>query len=377
MKRLFLFSLLTLLIACAKPDVKVPPPVERKGGAIFQDDKNTPLIVSKLFLTESSGKTIFRGKPVKDNVAPLVQITSPSNGSVVKDMVNVIVTGSDNVLLQSLSLQINGVVFGTVSGYNSYTFTFNSVPYKGTVVSLVAIARDKAGNSAYHAISVTVDADVVDTVITNTTYRIYAPPVLDQGSEGSCVGFSIGYTARSIDWHYKQNESYQTFSPEHVYNLTKFSSDCNSGTAMQTVLDFIQLNGILPYEDMPYSASNGCALEPTPDQKVKALDYRITSYNKLYAVDSVMMKTLLHQKKAIIVTVSVDNSFVNASGEFIWKVSLGYSFGHSFCIIGYDDVRHAWLIVNSWGTGWGDKGYAWIDYDFFPSRTGTYVYAIN
>jgi len=35
---------------------------------------------------------------------------------------------------------------------------------------------------------------------------------------------------------------------------------------------------------------------------------------------------------------------------------------HSVLIIGWDDSKQAWLIKNSWGTGWGENGFMWIKY---------------
>jgi hypothetical protein len=35
---------------------------------------------------------------------------------------------------------------------------------------------------------------------------------------------------------------------------------------------------------------------------------------------------------------------------------------HAITLIGWDDSRNAWLIKNSWGTGWGMSGYAWVAY---------------
>lgn len=35
---------------------------------------------------------------------------------------------------------------------------------------------------------------------------------------------------------------------------------------------------------------------------------------------------------------------------------------HMVVIVGWDDDRGAWLMRNSWGTGWGDDGYGWIAY---------------
>lgn len=39
--------------------------------------------------------------------------------------------------------------------------------------------------------------------------------------------------------------------------------------------------------------------------------------------------------------------------------------GHAMCIVGDDDKREAFLVQNSWGTGWGDLGFAWLDYGWF------------
>jgi hypothetical protein len=36
--------------------------------------------------------------------------------------------------------------------------------------------------------------------------------------------------------------------------------------------------------------------------------------------------------------------------------------GHCIAVIGYSDELGAWKIRNSWGTGWGEKGYCWIKY---------------
>lgn len=34
-------------------------------------------------------------------------------------------------------------------------------------------------------------------------------------------------------------------------------------------------------------------------------------------------------------------------------------------VVGYDDSKNAFKLVNSWGQNWSDRGFGWIDYSFF------------
>ncbi len=37
--------------------------------------------------------------------------------------------------------------------------------------------------------------------------------------------------------------------------------------------------------------------------------------------------------------------------------------GHAMCLVGYDDDKKCFIVKNSWGEGWGEKGYARLRYD--------------
>lgn len=213
------------------------------------------------------------------------------------------------------------------------------------------------------------------------SYYITMPPVQNQGAEFSCVALATA-TARSVEYFYKTNAaSYTTttniFSPEYLYNQVKYSSDCYSGTDIYSSLNLIKNQGICIWQSMPYSSTNGCSLLPTTQQLSEAGNYKINNFSIVYQYDQAAIKTLLSQNHPLIAGTSIDNTFSSAGPGFIWKTFQGnYGTNHAYVLCGYDDARHAYKVMNSWGTGWGDAGYSWIDYDFFGTLPGS-VYTIN
>ncbi|MDJ1470262.1 hypothetical protein [Xanthocytophaga flava] len=42
------------------------------------------------------------------------------------------------------------------------------------------------------------------------------------------------------------------------------------------------------------------------------------------------------------------------------------------CIVGYEDEKHAFKVLDSRGERWGDEGFIWIDYDLMSDNTVVY-----
>jgi len=206
------------------------------------------------------------------------------------------------------------------------------------------------------------------------------PPVGYQYGEFSCVSWAVS-TARSQERYYKtsaSNYSYETniFSPAFVYNQAKFGVDCTSGTGMSTCLDILKNLGVCTWQTMPYIGSD-CSLLPNSTQLAEAANYKIGSYAIVYQYDQVAIKTLLTQNHSLIAGTSIDENFTYATPGFIWNnFNSPYGTNHAYVICGYDDSRHAYKVINSWGTNWGDAGYTWIDYDFFGTLPGS-VYVLQ
>lgn len=207
------------------------------------------------------------------------------------------------------------------------------------------------------------------------------PPVLNQGSEGSCVAFASVYV-RSGEWFNKSGAttySYASniFSPEFIYNQIKVG-DCSAGSSPTDALTLLQNKGVCTWDMMPYSYANGCSLMPTSAQTRDAANYKIRSSARVVNSDQAAIKTLLAQKRPLMITISVDQGFYYARTGFIWSSFSGSFYGgHALTLCGYDDSKNAYKVINSWGTGWGDAGYSWIDYNFFPNCSGYNVYVMN
>jgi len=392
------------LTACKKEVsqsvIQQPESNQPRYGGVREDDPEVvakvPFIVSSNFLANgqyTANQKPPRPKPIKggpgDVTKPFVNITSPTQGqSLDAAMITVSISATDNVGVASVSLTVNGnaPIMLTAAPYN---FSWDATAYSGTTPMLTATAKDAAGNSSSVSITVAVNTPIVilpppppPSSTLPLSYELTTPPVASQGYEWSCVAFATAYAARSIEQYYRTgassySNSTNIFSPEYVYDQTKFS-DCGSGTAITTTLDLMQNKGVCLWSTLPYSDVNGCDASIATPFDGQAANYKIASYGKLVNTDITGIKTMLVNNHPIIASLAVDNSFLNAGPGFIWTTYSGSGgAGHTLIFCGYDDSKHAYKVMSSWGTSWGDNGYSWIDYDFFTTRAGYYVYVMN
>jgi hypothetical protein len=320
-----------------------------------------------------------------DTTVPKVSITSPENGSTVSTTtVTVTVSASDDVAMREVAFSVDGAKKSALSA-PPYEFAWDPTTVADGNHQLTATATDTSGNSSFHTILVSKNSVVIvlpSPTPLPTKVELLAPTPGKQGAEGSCVAFAVGYAARSIDRFYRTAAAAydlgsNVFSPEFLYNLTKIG-DCGSGTSVIRALEMVKNTGISSWQSMPYDGFDGCSTLPNASQLAEAALYRIASYKAVLKSDTAALKSLLAGAHPIIIMVILDQSFANAGPGFIWKSYSGAGgFSHAISIVGYDDSKHAFKVMNSWGTDWGEGGFSWIDYDYLTETGDVGAYFID
>jgi C1A family cysteine protease len=247
--------------------------------------------------------------------------------------------------------------------------------------TLTAVAKDAAGNMGTHSIQVAVNTTVLPPATIPASYQLVMPPVRNQGSEGSCVSFASVYAARSAEQFYtthatSYSDGVNIFSPTFVFNQVNLNGTCTSSSVVPN-LDLMVTAGVCTWQLMPYSDMDGCSTMPNSTQNNQAASYKIRSYSTVVAQDQAAIKTLIANNHPIIATINIDQQFYDAQPGFIWNSWTNNAGYHAVTLCGYDDAKHAYKAINSWGPTWGDAGYIWIDYDFFPTVSSYYTYTIS
>jgi len=201
---------------------------------------------------------------------------------------------------------------------------------------------------------------------------LVTPPIGDQGSESSCDGWCVGYTALGILTYPKYGcWDIAKRSPNYVYNQIKGAGDCTVGSNLTNALNLVKTQGSCSWSLMPYIDGN-CTTLPNSTQIYDASKHNAISWSAIHpSSDVTQIKQALDLGLPVLVGFYVFQSF-NAmwySGGGIWTTpNSGYPLGyHAVCIVGYDDSQNMFKVQNSWGSGGGAQGFFWVTYDLVTS----------
>merc|ERR1719409_453446 len=181
-------------------------------------------------------------------------------------------------------------------------------------------------------------------------------PVKNQGGCGSCWAFASTETMES---HFAiATGKLVELAPQAYVNCVENKQKCGGSGGCEGATEELAFNTSaelgLPLEtDLPYQGQDG-----------KCTSYKAaaknTGYVKLPVNDAVALETALATKGPVAITVAAGPWMMYGGGVFngCYDFNGGAELDHGVQAVGY--TQDYWIVRNSWGPGWGEKGYIYI-----------------
>ena len=233
----------------------------------------------------------------------------------------------------------------------------------------------------------------------------YFPPIRNQ-KYGSCGQFSGVYyaltheTALVRGWNAKTGGDFYRFSPYFTYNLLNNGSG-GAGTSTTKGWDIVEKHGAPRWSEFAGNTATEWCTDPVVTRRM--LDDRTESRATIGALDTAVgldrLKEFLNNGHVGIYSTYIfswqwtevgDDPGTSADDAFVGKdivyVADGRDGAHAMTVVGYNDEiwcdvntngvvdageKGALRIANSWGTGWGESGFAWISYHAVTTRNAS------
>lgn len=207
----------------------------------------------------------------------------------------------------------------------------------------------------------------------------------DQGRTGSCVGWATADSV--IRWHFvtaNRLAENQLLSVRFIWMASKETDQFISqpttfveraGTSLKAALDVARKYGMVRDSILPFRSGR---LYPQDEKTFYALaaQLKIASYFNLGRnLDT--WRSWLAAHGPILTRLNVDATWQKAtqSAGYLdtYKTDPIYG-GHAVALVGYDS--DSFLVRNSWGTDWGDKGFAHAAFEY-ARKAFTEAYGVS
>lgn len=213
---------------------------------------------------------------------------------------------------------------------------------------------------------------VMKKLLPKVDLRSKCPPVYNQGPLGSCTANALSGAFEFA----RKKQKLKDFMPSRLflyYNERVMENTVNSdsGAYIRDGIKSLNKQGICPEKEWPYDVNK---FTQKPSQKCynDAVKNTVKSYLRLTNTNLPQLQSCLSQGFPFVFGFTVYESFesqavANTGMMPMPKPKEKVIGGHAVVAVGYDDSQRVAIIRNSWGTGWGAKGYFYMPYSYITS----------
>jgi len=180
-------------------------------------------------------------------------------------------------------------------------------------------------------------------------------PVYNQGQCGSCWAFSTTESIESMNAI--KGNGLKELSMQQIVDCDHTDHGCGGGNP-PTAYEYVRgAGGLDTYASYPYYGTQGpCRFNPSNiGERISSWGYVTTTRNE----GQMLAFTYSDGPPSVCVDASTWSSY---RGGVYTASNCGKSLDHCVQIVGWDVVSgiDAWIVRNSWGTGWGYGGYLYV-----------------
>jgi len=202
--------------------------------------------------------------------------------------------------------------------------------------------------------------------------RPACPLVYDQGNLGSCTANAIG---AAFEFELMK-QKVPDFMPSRLFiyyneRVIEHSIGSDNGAQIRDGIKSVNKQGVCPESMWQYDIS-AFAKKPGAKCYSEALKHQVLTYQRIVReINS--MKGCLASGYPFVFGFTVYDAFESATVAKTGKLDMpkkneGVQGGHAVVAVGYDDKSSRFIVRNSWGKGWGLKGYFTMPYQYLEEE---------
>jgi len=210
-------------------------------------------------------------------------------------------------------------------------------------------------------------AEIIPSLHGYVDLRTNCTPVENQGKLGSCTSCALVGNLEYIKLRsLKKTINFSKLFLYYNERVITHQVKSDSGASLRDGIKSLRKTGDCLETLWPYILNKFC-LKPPPPCYRDASGYKVTNYYRLHTIDE--MKHTLGSGYPFVFGFAVYESFESAKTRTTGVVSMPMRDermvgGHAVCAVGYDDGKKWFIVRNSWGPRWGDRGYFYLPYGY-------------